>query len=356
MADINIVVNEENKPQVWENEQTRYTYETNGIYTNIEQMLSNSNYSSVGKFGDFGSRPEALEDDDEADVLKGVKGWEKIADRNAGAVYSVNRQFELHGDIYNGQYVGIIKQNRDRLRRSLIKESKDRSEPRLKRHYADMADVIDDKKGNYTKMVFTSPYMGALSSCFVNLNNPSKTPSKVEKEVLTVPLFNASYDFLHSVSDEIRIHYEGQKLEENKNATEQDKRKYLSGIKKTHEQFIKSYENLNTFVDDPQGRISDRFGNSLAEVYGRGKDKLRHVNGYAGMVIGEKKAIENGWNQNELAVLSAIGCIDENIKKYEKYGSAAHKEGLSQFKADFYKLKMECYNARVDSARRRYIP
>ena len=346
MADINIIVNEEDKQEIWENEQARHHYEASGICNNVNKILSNKKNNSDEQIGVWMQLIDAEEED--FDIFKNLKGYQEI--QGFGGEISGVNMYATQKGIFSKADLDTAKKKRGWIINELKKEGKKRSDPRLKRHYADMADILDEKKGNYTQMMFTSPYMVGLTAGFTGLNNPANISSAVCKEITTEPLFNASYDYLHAITDEVRIHYEKQKLDNNKNATLQDKGKYLADLKKTHEQFIKSYENLSTFQDDPDGRFAWVLGDGTDELYGRGEGKNRDIVGYAGMVIGEKKAIENGWNPEEFGVIAAIGSIDEQTKKIEKYASEARKEGLEQFKADFYRLKAECYNTKVDSA------
>ena len=354
MADIfnNVGSAEENKKEVWEVDRVKYQYKSK-ILAFSDEMLTNSNYPSRLKqtFGDITTEATYNEfEGDEDEIYKSIKGWTNKGGGNR--IFGLSSDVTVNSIIETQEHTDLIKEKEKALVSSLRREGEKRSNPKLKRHYADLADILDEEKGDYTRMEFTSPYMFGINSGFIQLNNPKGLSSEQEKGMLSEPLFNASYDYLHSVADEVRINYERQKLEDKGNVSAQEKRKYLSDLKKTHEQYIKGYTQLNNFVDDKQGRNRQDFGNTLVHLYGRGSgpNEERNVVGHAGMIIGEKQAIDNGWDLEEIGILSAIGSIGEQIKRLEKYGSDEQKEGLSQFKADFYKLKSECYNTRVDSA------
>lgn len=230
-----------------------------------------------------------------------------------------------------------------------------RGDVRIKRFYSDLAEIHDTENATlHSQMYFTSPYLPGLEGCFIQLVNPIGVSSKELKSQLTVPLYNASFDFAHAVAEEIKTEYGIQKyFNDNPNRNNYDVEKFqINRIYDAHKNILKQYAKLREFQDDPEGQTRKYLQNSLSHIFGRDKGG-GNLHAYIGMIRGENQAIDNGWGIDDRYVLGALGGIEAEIKYQEEYGTPEVKDGLLEFKAKFYELKDSCYYKSVNSAEER---
>lgn len=243
-----------------------------------------------------------------------------------------------------------VNRAQSRCRSEFIKESKNRSDPRTKRFYQDLAYLADTTKGNYVQMDVTSPYMSGLIATMISLVNPHGLSSKEQKAGLGLSLYEDVYDFDHAVINEVKAEYHKQQFQKAGQWSEENKRIYRKELWAAHRNILNCYSKLKEHVDDPQKVNTFYLGNTLVEVFGRAPESHREVNTHIGFVRGETQALENGWDIDQLSILGAIGGIEEAIRKYEQYGNEAVKNSIKELKADFLKLKNDCYYTYMDNS------
>ena len=347
----NNIPQQKQKPR--KNDRFAAKYAIGAIYMTAEGALTDRNYRTRDErdFLVIQDEDHNLTNDDEVKAtMQGFEGYEPPQDgKGYGTVYGSNTSANAEDMLGTQEAVTAVTKKAGDLALALKKEGEKRGDARVKRFYEDLSYIIHPKSGNFTQMEMTSPYMKNIIAEYIGLINPGREGSREEKDALGLPLYKAVYDFTHGIASEVQTEYNRQKLEE-KGWTKESEQRYLRELRRTHTRILKAYDRLNTFADDPQGQTGAFMGNNLAHFFGRGEGETRHINPYIGMLRGENQAIENGWGKSELPILASIGSIEENIKKYERYGSDQQKVGMDEFKADFAKLKNACYYTQVASA------
>jgi len=304
--------------------------------------------SSVGSGGD-------IDVNQKEQIAKEQEMQNIIQTNDEGKIYFLNTGISYVESIPGQQGVELVKDYMNKTVNAIRTQSTKRGDDRIKRFYSDLADVFNpEEANNYSQMYFTSPYLPGLEGCFIQLVNPVGVSSKELKSQLTVPLYNASFDFAHAVAEEIKTEYGIQNyFNNNPNRNNYDVEKFqINRIYDAHKNILKQYAKLREFQDDPEGQTRKYMQNSLSHIFGRDKGG-GNLYAYIGMIRGENQAIDNGWGIDDRYVLGALGGIEAEIKYQEEYGTPEVKAGLLEFKAKFYELKDSCYYKSVNSAEER---
>lgn len=237
--------------------------------------------------------------------------------------------------------------------RNFAQEQSRRSDERTKRYYGDLAYISNPDNGNYMQAAFNTPYVTSLMSMTRTLAKPNAASSAEQKMDLGVPLYEASYDLMHSAAEEVRVQYNRQRLEKQPGGWTQEKENtYLSELKAVHEQTIRNFDNFARFSGRTDGSIQKQFQeNDLNQTAAKNLDhEKRYKDAVIGELRGEVRAINNGWASNELAVLGMVGAMEANLKVYGKFGKSQNADEIQAFQKDFAKLKEECFHTKPATA------
>ncbi|MBE5910462.1 hypothetical protein [Pseudobutyrivibrio sp.] len=307
--------------------------------------------SLVGSGGDIDISEAELEERRQA--LLNIKQ----ANEQREKIYLLNSAVSIDS-MPSEQAVAIVNSAMTKAYDALLSQKAQRGDARIKRLYDDLADIYNPESAvNYTKMHFDSPYLPNLLGCNIELINPKQVSSKELKSQLTVPLYNAAFDFNHAIAEEVKVEYAYlNSLDTNGGALSGElEQKHLLSLYNAHNNILTQYAKLREFQDDPQGQTAKYMQNDLSHLFGRNQNNDRNVDSCIGMIRGENQAIINGWGMQDVYVLGALGGIEAEIKHQEQYGSAEVKAGLLEFKTKFYELKDSCYYKTVSSAAEKKI-
>ncbi len=344
-----------NKVNAWESNTFR-TIEQTIRLGNIFNYLPNDVFSAeefahvlnLGQGGDFGTATE-----NEQQSRKSQ--FNNIAQVNeAGKLIIQGKIFETN--IPGAAAYDLVDKTLEKAVEELRAQGTKRNDPRISRFYKDLADVHDLKSGNIAKLYFSSPYLSNLSTAMTTLVNPKGVSSNELKAQLTVPLYEAAFDFTHAIAEEIGA---GLGAQDNVYAwQEESDARHLDDIYKSHANILEQYAKLKEFYDDPQEQTTAYMTKPLADLFGRNNAKGESIDAYIGMIRGENQAIRNGWSRTDMFVLGAIGGIEAEIKRQEDFiakmpnneDRTSQKQALLKFKTQFYQLKDSCYHQVVGSA------
>jgi len=241
-----------------------------------------------------------------------------------------------------------VNKHLDDVRNAALNQASKRGDKRIKQYYEDAAFLVDRTKGNVTESFYTSPYINSLMAQRMSLTIPTDYSSDEQKRGLTQPLYNAIYDFNHAAIGEIAVDYTRQKYEK-EGWNDKNERKYLAALHDSHSSVLYQFNQLSKFRDDPQNNTAHYTQDTLACTYGT-DGSGRTVTHAIGMLRGEKKAIENGWGKDDLFILGMLGGVEEELKRRSLINKSENfKKALPQFKADFTRLKNECFYSTVST-------
>ena len=336
-------------PEPWNQKQFRAAFEHDQLYSFGMEFLTNKNFRQRDRRRDDEIVMEAEQHEDVAKnnrMKLRMNGFRRQENRT----YGVNEVISQSNVIGTEEGATLLLEKQGELAAALRNEGTRRTNPKVKQFYEEMGYIADPANGNFTQASFQSAYLKAVFSSSIKLLNPAGTDSNDVITDVGRPFFNACYDYNHSVADEFRAQYLRQQLEADGPWDGQKENRYLRELKKSHEQFLRSYDRLSQFEDDPQSRHGKRVQNTMTEFFGRIPGPNRGIAPYTGMMRGELAAIESGWGSKELSILGMVGAMEEELRRYEKYGRPEDKEEIARFRDDFTKLKANCWFERVDSA------
>ncbi|MBE5910463.1 hypothetical protein [Pseudobutyrivibrio sp.] len=241
-----------------------------------------------------------------------------------------------------------VNKHLDDVRKAALNQASKRGDKRIKQYYEDAAYLLDPTEGNITESLYTSPYINSLMAQRMSLTIPTDYSSDEQKRGLTQPLYDAIYDFNHAVRGEVAADYTRQKYEK-EGWNKEKEGKYLAQLHNSHARLLYQFNILSKFRDDPQNNTAHYTQDTLSSTFGT-DESGRTVTHAIGMLRGEKKAIENGWGKDELFILGMLGGIEEAMKtKSAVNHSEKFKDSYPQFKADFTRLKNECFYSTVST-------
>ena len=339
-------------PEPWNQKQLRAAFEHDQLYLFGTEFLTNKNFRQRDRRRDDEIINEAQQEEDisKSNRMKlRMNGFRREANRTFG----VNEVVSQANVIGTEEGAALLVEKQGELAAALRNEGTRRTNPKVRRFYEEMGYIVDPANGNFTQVSFQSPYLKSVFNSSTKLLNPAGADSDDVITDVGRPFFNACYDYNHSIADEFRTQYLRQQMEADGPWDGQKEERYLRELKNTHEQFLRSHDRLSQFEDDPQSRRGKHVQNTMEEFFGRTPGPNRGIAPYTGMMRGELAAIENGWGSKELSILGAVGAMEEELRRYEKYGNPEEKEEIARFRDDLTKLKADCWFERVDSAESR---
>ena len=248
------------------------------------------------------------------------------------------------------EQANTLRTHEERLSRELKRQGERREDEKIKRLYDDLSYIADPNNGNLSQAFLTSPYLFRIFSPFNQLVDPNVASSEIAKMDLGVPLYNATYDFMHAVTDELRTEFNRQRMEAEGPWTQEKEDRYLRELKDKHTEVVRRFDNLNAFSDTSDGRVKKHFSNTLTELFGRNSVGDRQIQMHTGMIRGELQAINNGWGSKELSILGMVGSMEQNLRAYENSANDPKNDHYREFKNDLLKLKNECFHTKVTTA------
>ncbi len=328
----------EKKVNVWEIPEFQASY----VLEKISEMVRGELPNNVADSFDL---PEYGNDGNKITEL--LSATNQIDPEN-GVVYGMDRNVHTKKTATSEEEIKEINDHLAAVKTAALNQASKRGDKRIKQYYEDAAFLVDRTKGNITESFFTSPYINTLMAQRNTLVIPTEYSSAEQKRGLTVPLYEALYDFQHATVGEIAVDYRRQEYEK-KGWNKENTAKYLAELHQAHSRVLYQFNKLSKFRDDPQNNTDHYTQDGLRDAFGTGQTGRTVTHGI-GIIRGEKKAIENGWGKDELFILGMLGGIEEAMKtKSAVNRSENFKDSYPQFKADFTRLKNECFYSTVST-------
>lgn len=211
-----------------------------------------------------------------------------------------------------------------------------------KKYYEDIRFAIDPDNGNVSKAFSENPYLlnlknntnSYLKGDYEESKNMLKGTHESQKNLPPEEKPDIYEDYMRVTSafgDELKAEYIKQDIQRT-GYTKEKEQLYLNNLKESHTGIIEAYERLAKIKD--HGQYNKYTGNQIESYLG-----LRNVSGiteraissHIGYMIGENKAIENGWSYDELAPLAALESLSYNNKRIIKRLEYMENTGYKEF-------------------------
>ncbi len=302
-------------------------------------------------------------------VYKGLNPQIRLADINVMKVQSysfflTDDQFDKADEIYND-----IKKINDRAADEISARYIGKTDARSRDlkakadRYADMirlaGEALDPERGNMMKAEMDSPTLATLNNIMVSM--PRFEEKGFESCADTMgPIYDDYMTMVSAGFNETLIQYHRQEME--LDGWDGDKeRTYLHELRLSHQKIVEAFDRL--WQVDNKGQYDPALGNTLVSMVGNDPGEHRDMNSTVGMLRGEVRAIDMGYDSKHLYILGMIGQQEQAIKKLEaeidfveKSGSKEEieniqekKKSLGEYKAEFKKIKDEVWDRHVDS-------
>ena len=199
---------------------------------------------------------------------------------------------------------------------------------------------MDFEKGNFTQAIGDSPYLFPLyvqNAAFPWFKQYSLQELK-EKLEQPLPLMN---DYYKGIIDLFELEYEKQELLK-KDPGPEERKAYLDKLKNGMQNMVDAYEKMYDFVEKHPGEYKqgEYLNNNLDHLTGVAPLEVRDPSTAIGQLRGQIKAIENGWDIEELVALGTIGALkaaaETDVRKAD-YRIQLEKNKLDEAEADYQK-------------------
>ena len=220
---------------------------------------------------------------------------------------------------------------------------------------------LDFEKGDYIKAIGDSPYLQPLM--VQNAASPmfGTIPFHELREALDgegkpLPLMN---DYYQGVYNLFELEYEKQRLLENHPGPD-ERKAYLGKLKDGMQKMVDAYDKMYAFneknLDNPDYKQNVYLNNNLDHITGVAPSETRAPVREIGQLRAQIKAIENGWDIEELASLGVIGALksdaETSVRKAD-YKIQQEKKSLDDAEARYQK-KIGDVREKYDKAKNEY--
>ncbi len=153
-------------------------------------------------------------------------------------------------------------------------------------------------------------------------------------------------DIYGAITELVNLEMTRQKNEKN-GWTEKNKQSYLTGLKKNMDTVSDAFERMKEAEKKHPGKYDSKvMNNPIQDITGSVYDQIRDLNYVVGFLRGQSKAIENGWEPEELFALGSMAALNEDIIK-------AKRDILQKTEADKKKIanarkKIEENNRKIE--------
>lgn len=204
--------------------------------------------------------------------------------------------------------------------RKFLEEHKD--DPNFT-HFKSMWDInmlpMDFEKGNFSQAVAESPYLLSLYSQSGALPKFDQYSLEELKKELggqdgKQPPLTLMDDYYKGINGLFDLEYEKQKLMKT-NPGQEEKKAYLNKLKDGMQNMVNAYDNLYSYVEKhPKDNKKEFLNNQLDHLTGVSNEETRDPSRAIGQMRGQIKAIENGWDLDELTPIGNFGALKAAVE------------------------------------------
>ena len=340
------------KPKAWEDPDFAVAMYMKKIPQPALLMLKNDRKTDDYTILTTGLPVEAVEDPEYA-ALSNKKANMFNYNPRSGSIYNYEELLD-----FNSPFTKKVKDKSGRIVKNLKKDLMDQSEkekdPYAKRMEEDYIRYLTWDPTKFSTIV-------AEGVSYLNLFTLNATTVPLDGEKFSIEeakeklgnIFNDHLDLTHYGMEEIAIEIERMTTVERLNKEGKtwgpaEEKEYADKILKTHNAVIGCYERLNRNFG-PGANTEGYLQNGIDHDLGRGEGIERDILTAVGKCRGEARALNMGWNTQDMAVLGYFGMFEKRLEKVNIYGTSKNKKGITSATKDLLELKEKIWNKKIET-------